>query len=372
MPSLLCAVSTVHAYTREVISGIHRFQREHPQWMIYRSDAGTLMRDGQIEIMSARNFDAMICFTGEAAEEQRLQQLRIPSINVSARRPHSLLPRVLPDHERVGELAAEHLLSCGLRHFAYAGHEGLYYSTLRFRGFCSVMEAQGLQVTDFQKQSGAKDALVLEWAREQTEPVGVMTAFDSMARRIADEALFTGIAVPDQLALISADNSDVQSQLGCVQLSSVLTEGPQVGWNAFQLLDQHLRQQAPLPSVTWVPPREVLARESTDTVAGVPPRVKEALRYIRRHAMEGIQVGDVLQEAGISRSSLDQYLQERLGHSAHEEIKRRQLEHACSLLTGTTLSVAEISKRSGFSTASYFRNVFKKAYHQTPLDYRES
>ena len=369
---MLCAVSSVHAYSREVIIGIHRFQREHPDWMVYRSDVAMLSNPKTFRQMKEREFDAMICFSGTTEDEERAAALSIPTVNVSARSPTSRFPRVLPDHQQVGRMAAAHLLACGLQHFAFVGHQGLHYSMLRFEGFRTEIGSKGLPVEDFQRQEGRKDEEVLAWVREQPEPVGVMTAFDSIARRLADEALFTGIAVPDHLALISADDSDVQSQMGAILLSSVLTRGKQVGWTALQLLDQHLQTEAPLPDTTLIEPQEVVARESTDTVAGVTPKIKEALRYIRRHAAEGIKVGDVLTQVGISRSSLDQKLEACLGHSAHEEIKRQQLLRACTLLQSTSLTVSDIAARCGFSTSSYFRNVFKKKFGQTPIEFRAS
>ena len=54
------------------------------------------------------------------------------------------LPRVTTDDVAVGRLAAAHLLSLGLPHFAFFGTKPHYYSILRERGFRQAIESAGL------------------------------------------------------------------------------------------------------------------------------------------------------------------------------------------------------------------------------------
>ena len=51
---------------------------------------------------------------------------------------------------------------------------------------------------------------------------------------------------------------------------------------------------------------------------------------------------------------------------------RRKLEEAKSLLIYTDKTISEISEYLCFSTQSYFQNVFKKKYGQTPKEFRSS
>jgi AraC-like DNA-binding protein len=57
--------------------------------------------------------------------------------------------------------------------------------------------------------------------------------------------------------------------------------------------------------------------------------------------------------------------------SLYDYITRKKLDLICSLLTGTSLSVQEISNRLGFTSKNYFFTYFKKQTGMTPSQYRK-
>lgn len=59
------------------------------------------------------------------------------------------------------------------------------------------------------------------------------------------------------------------------------------------------------------------------------------------------------------------------GMSLSEYIIQKRISLAKKLLVTTSLSVVEISQRTGFSYSSYFVRIFKKKTELTPQQYRE-
>ena len=59
------------------------------------------------------------------------------------------------------------------------------------------------------------------------------------------------------------------------------------------------------------------------------------------------------------------------GMSPIQYLNRRRLETACQLLRDTDYSVSDISSQTGFSSQSYFTQIFRKFYGITPIKYRQ-
>lgn len=103
---------------------------------------------------------------------------------------------------------------------------------------------------------------------------------------------------------------------------------------------------------------------------GVSREVCRCMAYIQSHTNEMIGVEDVASQIGRSSSYLMRRFKAELGMSVGAYITRCKLEEACELLTYGDRSLAEISAYLGYSSQSYFQNVFKKQYGVTPMQYR--
>jgi LacI family transcriptional regulator len=109
---------------------------------------------------------------------------------------------------------------------------------------------------------------------------------------------------------------------------------------------------------------------STDVLAIADEEVSTAVRFIREHACEGIDVNDVMAQVPLSRRVLESRFKKLLGRSPHEEIDRVQISRARELLRGTDLSLVQIAEKTGFPHAEYLSVVFKKRVGVTPREYR--
>lgn len=104
---------------------------------------------------------------------------------------------------------------------------------------------------------------------------------------------------------------------------------------------------------------------------GVSAEIFRCMTYIQNHTNMPIGVEDVAGEIHRSSSYLMRRFKAELGMSVGDYITRCKLQEACDLLAYGDLGLAEISAYLGYSSQSYFQNVFKKQFGLTPMQYRK-
>ena len=104
---------------------------------------------------------------------------------------------------------------------------------------------------------------------------------------------------------------------------------------------------------------------------GVSAEIYRCMTYIQSHTNMPIGVEDVADEIHRSSSYLMRRFKAELGMSVGDYITKCKLEEACDLLVYGDRSLAEISAYLGYSSQSYFQNVFKKQFGLTPMQYRK-
>ena len=95
-----------------------------------------------------------------------------------------------------------------------------------------------------------------------------------------------------------------------------------------------------------------------------------AARFIREHACEGVDVGDVLRAVPLSRSTLERRYEKILGRSPKQDILRFRLNRAKQLLTETSLTLDAIAEKVGLEHTEYLGRIFKKKFGLTPARFR--
>jgi len=95
--------------------------------------------------------------------------------------------------------------------------------------------------------------------------------------------------------------------------------------------------------------------------------VKELLRdeFATRLTIERIAA-----TAGVHPVHLCREFRRQEGCTIGEHLRGLRVEHACSLLLGSGLSLAEVAQRCGFCDQSHFTSVFKKTMGMTPGEFR--
>jgi LacI family transcriptional regulator len=367
--TIVLYISSQLWYFRQVLRGICRYARGTQGWNIQPVDLAQPTQLAMLRRVDPRAL-GLIGHVGDADAMRTLQTLGCPLVNISAQRLDLHLPRVGIDDALVGAMVARHFLERGFRHFAFRRRTTMGYSQLREQGFRAVIEARGLAVTC--QEADARDGEVLAWLRGLPKPVAILGCDDGACLRAARVCADHGIPVPDEVALVGVDDDDLSCELCAPPLSSVRVPGEAIGYTAADLLHRLMAGVPPPAQPILLPPIGIITRRSSDTVLAVDPEVAAALRFIRDHAHQPIDVPDLIAAVPLSRRALEGHFQRELGRTPKEEIRRAHLERARNLLATTDLPLPDVATAAGFRSLGHMHVTFRKAGALTPAGYRKA
>jgi len=310
--------------------------------------------------------------------------MNLPTVDLRGRHRIEGVPVVATERGVQARAAAQHLLECGFRHFAYCGFGGLNFSDERRDDFVQYLAEQGYDasVHDSPRQQRTFDTSTIEarailssdalvrWLQSLPKPVGMMACNDIRAQQVLNACRTNDIAVPDDVAIIGVDNDEVLCGLCVPALSSIDTNPYRLGYEAAALLDRMMNGHRSAADIILTEPARVVERKSTDVLAIDDPDVRSALRFIREHACEGITVNDVLKHVELSRATLKRRFATLLGRSPKTEILRLQLGRVKDILAMTELPLQRVAELAGFNHVEHMCKLFKKKTGHTPGQYR--
>jgi len=351
-------------YTREVVLGVRSYCRSHGPWelrIIRRRDmlADTLARD-------ADESDGLIGVLGFDFLEQSVLDSKLPAVNVSGQLDECRLPSVLPDDKAIAGLAVAHFLARGFRRFAYVGAVEFAYAKQRRDAFVAGLRAAGFGCLCHD----VADGVSTPWMQSLAVPTAVLASNDVVAHQVVNACSRAGLDVPADLAVLGVDNDALECELSAVPLSSIDTDAQRVGWEAASLLDRLMRGRRAPRRPVLVAPRNVVARDSTNTLAVEDPDVAYALSYIKAHACDPMNVSDIMDELTISRRTLEKRFRKAMGHSLHDEVRRVKFARAQALLVDSDLLVPGVARRCGFNDPKRFTTLFRVRFGIPPAAYR--
>ena len=367
-------IETSNRYTRELLHGIRAFMGQHSAWAIHLTEQGR----GDLPPRWLANWkgDGIIARIENEAIELAVRAVRVPVVNVSAAGLAPDFPTVISDSAAVANLASEHLLERGFEHFGYCGDERFHWSAAHGRHFaaflerqdcrCSVFESTPEDFADWEREQGK----LAEWIKLLPKPVGILACYDIRGQQVLAVCRQLGFQVPDEVAVIGQHNDELLCELCDPPLSSVIPNPRRAGYEAAALLHRMMRGQRVTPRTYAIAPMGVATRQSTDIVALNDRQIATAVRFIREHACQGIDVQDVLRAVPMSRTLLERRFRKLLRRAPYEEILHQRLQRAKELLAGTDLPVADIAERAGFSSPEYLSAAFKRQIGMNPRAYR--
>lgn len=367
-------IETSNAYGRGLLRGIRSFVRENSQWSTFLIESGRgqaspewvarFKGDGIIARIETPGIAAAVTATG------------LPVVDVSAARLVESLPWVETDDRAIAELALSHLTERGFKRLAYCGDDRFNWSRWRYEHFTKLAEKSGHLCAVLNTPATALDpdeelATLTRWVQSLEKPVGIMACYDIRGRQILDACRAADIDVPDDVAVLGVDNDQLLCDLTDPTLSSIVPDTHKAGYLAAETLAKLMSHKQVAPgSSSLVPPRGIVTRRSTDGLAIEDVDVSAAMRFIREHACEGINVDHVLDQVPLSRRVLEARFKKAINRTPHEQILRLQLQRAKELLTETELPLSQVAAACGFRHAEYLSVVFKKHEGVPPSHYR--
>ena len=100
-------------------------------------------------------------------------------------------------------------------------------------------------------------------------------------------------------------------------------------------------------------------------------RIYPVLDHIKEHYQEPITVEEAAAVTGYTTTYFCRYFKNAVGTSFHQYLNLYRVSMACMILSDHTLSVSEVAKLAGFSSAKLFCRIFKEITGCTTSEYRQ-
>jgi LacI family transcriptional regulator len=278
-------------------------------------------------------------------------------------------------------MVAEHFLSRGFTNFAYFSDSDNWSYAERGQGFVEMLKHSGYECTWLpwyrapeyrvgRDQWNRKRQWLTTQLKQLPKPLAVFAANDEQALDVLDAAEMAGLAVPEQVAIVGAENYLLAPDAMHTPISSVDTNLETLGYRGAELLDLLMRGKRAPKEPLRVPAASIVTRKSSDLLAVNHKGVANSLRFIWEHASEPISVKDLVGVAAMSRRGLHKAFIENIGRTPGQELQRFRIERAKRLLTEADHKVEVVATMCGYQSANSFCVAFKQATGMSPKQFR--
>lgn len=99
-------------------------------------------------------------------------------------------------------------------------------------------------------------------------------------------------------------------------------------------------------------------------------KIEQSIAYMQEHFDKPLQVPRLAAMANLSPSHYNALFKRRTGCAPIDYFTRLRMQHACHLLSATSMCVKEVAASLGYDDPFYFSRVFKAVNQVAPSDYR--
>jgi LacI family transcriptional regulator len=365
-----------HKRHLETYAGVHKYAGEAGWDCVTTPSSARVLHPHS----SVAPFDGIL---GRITEPlaQAAQKIKIPAVNVWLNSPAKNISSVLVDFETSGMMAAQHLVGRGFRRFGYMGFLRQKDTRYQIQGFREILKPLGFRFTTyrFQRTSLGGEAPGWErfiegleqWVGAWEPPIGVLVSNDLYCRYLIETCRAEGLKVPQDVAIVGTSNEPAICLSPYPTLTSIDLDFELIGYRAAAKLDEMMNGKDSSKTVEYSPPKGLIPRQSTDSLAVDDPLVANALRFISENGQDQIQVDDVVLASGTNRRTLERKFRASMGCSIAEEMSRLRIERAKRLMMETDGSLKSLAVDLGFRNADHFCKVFSRIEKMTPSHYRK-
>lgn len=369
-----CAILTGMARTRNVLiaAPISRVARMDKMSGIFRylssSTADWSIRISDIDKLDLSDIDGMIV-TGRpsAAIIRKIEKSNLPTVTIAipckARRN---LVRLESDAEAIANAVCEEFLACW-------HYKSLVFATGKLRtafaGRCepalrSCARTRGLDFTHITTNLAAIAKL--------PRPTAVFALNDTIAWDIIRESQSRGIKIPNDLSVIGFCNDRVLCENTKPSISSADIDFEQQGFKAAKTLDALMTKPGTIQEgIIFNGLRTIVHRGSTPKKRTGDWLVRHARDFIRKNAVKGITVQDVVREMRVSRRLLELRFRESSNRSIRETIIDRRMEATKNELLASDDPITTVCERCGWRSVNHPKQAFKRQFGQSMSVFRK-
>jgi LacI family transcriptional regulator len=363
-----------------LIRGIAKYSSLNGPWNFLKTPAFFVSETNKTFLSEIKHFDPDGIIMREVQDTQEIIKLAKPVvISPHLHKRYAGALNIVEDGLATGRMAADHLLSKGLRNFAFCGFDDMFWSRERCEGFCDRIAQRGFTSSVYCQPKMKKDriwenekASLKDWLVSLPKPVGLMCCIDERSDHVVEVCKMEGIHIPNEIAVIGVDNDDMICELSTPPLSSVSFNADGIGYQAAKMLDGLMKGQIhPDQEELVASPNCVVQRQSTDITAVNDPDIIEAISFIRKNAGKPLAVDDVIHMIAIPRRTLERRFLKFTGNSIYKEIQIERQKRIENLLIETNMTIAEIAFFLGFSEPYDLTRFFIRQRKMSPTSFRK-
>ena len=246
-------VETSREYGRGLLRGIIRYHQEHGPWSVFFEPHG--LGDPPPAWLRSWRGDGVLARINDRRMADAILKTGIPVVDLRGALGDLGVATVGVDNCAVVQLAFQHFLDRGFRHFAFCGTpRGEYrYQDERADRFLSIVADRGMACDAYfsprpfswEEEQGQ----MAKWLKGLPKPVAIMTCHDDRGLQVLDACVRVGLDVPAEVAILGVDNDPFLCNLSRPPLSSIDVNSEWGGYVAAELLDVLMDGRQP-PSLT--------------------------------------------------------------------------------------------------------------------------
>jgi len=380
---VILLIESSRGFGRDLLQGVADYVKLRGPWTFYHPPffymRASSTRDEELSRLKDWGADGIIAREFSRKTREQISFLGVPAVfhPVLDERPMDGAGNICGDDVGIGKMGAEHLLSLGFHNLAFCGLNDFFWSRKRAEGFCEVVTRGGYEPVCYRYPESRQQRL---WPREQNrlaawleslpKPVGLMACIDERAQDVIQACRQAGLRIPEEVAIIGADDDRLICELSNPPLSSIALSSIRTGYEAAELLDALMSGKKPDDLTVRLGPLHIVSRQSTDVQAVEDRQVAAAMSFIRNNIARPIQVSDAVNQTHLSRNILAKRFKKALGRTMQQEIKSLRTERIAQLLVTTNTPISRIASVMGFADSNHLSRYFRESKKMTPLAYR--
>lgn len=327
---------------------------------------------------------------------EQLLDLNIPTVIADTDITYPHLANVISidvDDWQVGREAARAFAQAGYQHFACLGNH-TPYSDQRIEGFTQELSEQGKKQPHIHHEATAQNTLYSEdfaqpspelkrWLEALPKPTGILAVHDPLGRYLCSICAQLNIRIPEDIAIIGANNDELVCGLSHPMLSSVAipwdTIGAKIGETIHSIItssktsnNESNKKQLTSNQAILIPPSNVVLRHSANHLAIEDTTMRRAMTYLSDHLLESITIESMCTDLHIARRTLEHKFKEYLNTTPWQTLCKLRITRAKQLLAQTNHPISIIAELSGFNDPERLTVVFKRLEKTTPTSYRKT
>lgn len=366
METVLFFQSTRHASWNAKLTGAYRYARER-EWLLqvvpHSAAPGDIRR--AMELWNPIGCLVDRAMSNAPAPDKTFRNCPTVYLDQTNRSVRSRNPVLVHDSAATARMGVSELAALGFADYAYVPFGDYSWDHERREAFVDEMKRLGKRHHVF----GGGD--IAEFLVALPKPCGILAANDAAAIEAMNAARRLKFSVPDELAFVGIDNSEVLCEGQNPTLTSVQPDFEGAGYRLAELLAMEIERRGSAPRLTTYGPLRVIRRGSTTIIRRTDPSVRTALELIRLEATSPtISLDSVAAKMGCSRRLATARFKAATGMTITDAIVERRIDRAKELLADRWRTIGSIASFCGYESESYLKRTFKRLTGMTMREWR--